>query len=323
MVSSRTAALFQSSSWNRFAQPSLYLPEFPVEKVPMKKYVTLVAAAALSLPTGPVYAQTSTGQQTSQRDRIGTILGTLFGDRQGATTSIEAQWAAGQMPLANQRSQFESRVDTDVRSGALSPATGARLKSDYAALVQMEARYGADGRFTTQERTELADRYGALTQVLASGDAYGANAAVADGRGEFERRVDAAVSARRISRTQGTRLKTDYSAVVQVEASYLRDGTVSDGERDDLDSRLDALDVRLGDTTFRTTALTPRSRLDAIVRALPSSGLSSAAQAQLRVEHEDLSRLEVAYAQLNVSADNRAYLERRLTNLETRARIGR
>lgn len=292
----------------------------------MEKYLTLVAAAALTLTNGPVYAQRSAEQQTSQRDRIGAILGTLFGDRLGATTSIEAQWAAGQTPLANQRSQFESRVDTDVRSGALSQATGARLKSDYAALVQLETRYGADRRFTTQERTELADRYGALTQVLAGGDANGATAAtaaVADGRAEFERRVDTAVSSRRISRTQGTRLKADYSAIVQVEAGYLRDGTISDRERDDLDSRLDALDVRLGDATFGATALTPRSRLDAIVRALPASGLSSAAQTQLRVEHEDLSRLEAAYAQLNASADDRAYLERRLTDLETRARIRR
>ncbi|WP_157973368.1 hypothetical protein, partial [Blastomonas sp. UPD001] len=65
------------------------------------------------------------------------------------------------------------------------------------------------------------------------------------------------------------------------------------------------------------------ARLDAIARALPASGLSASAQAQLRVEHEDLTRLEAAYARLTPSADERAYLDRRLGDLETRARVRR
>lgn len=279
----------------------------------------------MTLTAGSAFAQAST--QQTQRDRIGAIFGTLFGDRSGATTSIDAQWAAGQTPLTNQRSQFESRVDTEVRSGAVNQAVGARLKSDYAALVQLEARYGADRRFTTQERTELADRYGALTQVLAdrgySDDATPAKAEVANGRAEFDSRVNAAVTARRITRAQGTRLKADYAAVVQVEAGYLRDGSISTSEQEDLDARLDALDARLGGTSNATVTLTPRARLDAIVRALPASGLPSAAQAQLRIEHGDLSRLEAAYARFTVSTDERAYLERRLSELETRARVQR
>jgi hypothetical protein len=194
-------------------------------------------------------------------------------------------------------------------------------------LVQLETRYGADRRFTTQERAELADRYGELTQVLATGDANiatSATATVAQRRTEFEQRVDAAVAARRLSRVQGTRLKADYTAVVQTEADYLRDGVISERERDDLDSRLDALDARVGDAPTAAVAPTPRLRLDAIARAIPSSGLAAAAQARLRVEHEDLSRLEAAYARLtNVTADDRAYMERRLADLETRARVPR
>jgi hypothetical protein len=292
----------------------------------MNKYAILAAAAAMTLTAGPAFAQ-STEQDRSQRDRLGSILGTLFGDRSGATGTLEAQWAAGRTPLTDQRGQFESRVDTEIRSGALSQAVGARVKSDYAALVLLEGRYGADRRFTTQERSDLADRYGALTQVLAdrayADGATAATAEVADGRGEFDGRVNAAVAARRITRVQGTRLKSDYAALVQAEAGYLRDGLISVSEREDLDSRLDALDGRLGDSTYGAVSLTPRARLDAIVRALPASGLSAAAQAQLRVEHQDLSRLEAAYARLTASADERAYLERRLTELETRARVQR
>jgi hypothetical protein len=110
--------------------------------------------------------------------------------------------------------------------------------------------------------------------------------------------------------------------VIAVETGYLRDGTLSQSEREDLDERLDALDQRVGDVAY-TTPVTTRSRLDAIARAVPISGLSAAARAQLLVEHGDLMRLEAAYARLTPTADERAYLERRLANLELRARVTR
>lgn len=291
----------------------------------MRKTITLSIAAAMAFAASPAFAQASGQQTTSQQDPFGAIFGALFGDRWGSTSSIEAQWAAGRTPLADQRSQFESRVDNEVLKGAVNQQTGARLKSDYASLVQLESRYGADRRFTSKERTDLADRYGALTQVLAVGSYDDGQtvqtAAVADGQVEFGRRVDAAVSARRVSRTQGSRLKTDYASLVQVEAGYLRDGVISANERADLDSRLDALDARLGDTGYGDVAtLTPRARLDAIGRALPSSGLSASAQAQLQVEYQDLSHLEAAYSRSSASSQELAYLDQRLSDLEARAR---
>lgn len=290
----------------------------------MRKTIVLAAAAAMSLAAGQAAAQSSTTQQSAQ-DRIGAIFGALFGNQYGTTTSIEAQWAAGKTPLSNQRTEFESRVDSEVSAGTLTQATGVRLKSDYAELVQLETRYGADRRFTSAERTELADRYGTLTQVFAdrgyADNATSNTAEVADGRAAFETRVNTAVSQRRISRTQGTRLKSDYGSVVRVESGYLRDGVITAAERADLDARLDALDVRLGDAGYATAPLTPRARLEAISRALPSSGLSSAARAQLQVEYQDLAQLEAAYSRLNPTSDEQAYLDRRLSELETRARV--
>ncbi len=299
----------------------------------MKSATTFTAMAALMLAAGTAFAQTSseTAEPSRQQERLNSIFGALFGDRAGSTTSIEAQWTAGRTPLATQRAQFETRVDTDVRSGALRQTTGTRLKSDYADLVQLEARYGADRRFTSTERNDLADRYGALTQVLADGS-YGDNdddarsSSVADGQAEFVTRVNSQISARRLTRTAGNRLKADYAALVQTEASYLRDGRLSSSEGDDLDARLDALDERVGDVGYTgggATVQTPRTRLDAVARALSASGLSASAQAQLRVEHEDLLRLDAAYARLTPTSDERAYLERRVAELETRARIRR
>ncbi|GAA0636252.1 hypothetical protein GCM10009424_07870 [Sphingomonas ursincola] len=301
----------------------------------MKSLYTATAAAALMLTGTAAFAQSDTGAQEQQRsrqqERLNSIFGALFGDRTGSTQSIEAQWQFGRTPLATQRAQFEARVDADIRSGQIDRRTGDRLKSDYYDLVQLEARYGADRRFTVQEREDLAERYARLTQVIADG-AYGdeyesdIGISVADGQAEFNQRVDAQVSARRITRVEGARLKTDYAALVRTEASYLRDGRITDQERDDLYTRLEALDARVGDmasTGGGSTMQTPRVRLDAIARALPASGLSASAQAQLRVEHEDLTRLEAAYARLNPSADERAYLDRRLGDLETRARVRR
>lgn len=289
------------------------------------KNALLVAAASAALISAPVEAQTTTADNPIAR-----ILGNLLGIGNSANNSLDGQWTANRRPLANQRYEFEARVDAEVRASRMSQADGARLKSDYYALVQLEAQYGADRSYTGAERSELTTRYNALLQVLADGrygygeggDAFGPRAEVAEGQAEFNARVDAAVSARRITRVAGTRLKADYAAAIRIENGYLRDGTLSESEREDLDARLDALDQRVGDVAY-TVPVTARSRLDAIFRALPASGLTAAARAQLLVEHGDLVRLEAAYARLTPTAEERAYLESRLANLETRARVRR
>lgn len=297
----------------------------------MNNLSKLLATAAFLATASTAAAQTTTqtDQQSRQQERINSIFGALFGDRSGSTGSLESQWATGRTPLANQRTQFESRVDSDVRSGGLDQRTAARLKADYAELVQLELRYGADRRFTTQERSELAERYNALTQILAN-QTYGdddemQSPNVAEGQSEFFARVDASIAARRLSRVAGNRLKADYRLLAQTEANYLRDGVLDERERDDLDARLDALDERVGDTAYsgNNNTLPPRARLSAIENAISSSNLSAAAQAQLRIEHGDLSYLEAAYARLTMTADDRRYLESRLSDLERRLQIRR
>lgn len=283
----------------------------------------LLAAGALALTAAPVSAQSTSN---TVRDRIGQILGNLLGVGNQATNSLDGQWTANRRPLGDQRYQFETRVDSDVRANLLSQAVGTRLKSDYYALVQLEASYGNDGTFTAAERAELTNRYNALLQVLTDrrydDTTVGQRAQVAEGQAEFDRRVDAQVSARKITRTSATRLKSDYAALIRVETGYLADGVLSDAERSDLDARLDALDMRVGDVAY-TTPVTYKSRLDAIATALPRAGLTVTARNQLLVEHGDLVRLEAAYARLTPTADERAYLDRRLADLELRARVSR
>ena len=295
----------------------------------MYKLSTFLATVAVLASASSVAAQTTSqdDQQSRQQERINSIFGALFGDRSASSGSLESQWATGRTPLANQRTQFDSRIDSDVRSGALDQRTASRLKTDYAELVQLELRYGADRRFTIQERTDLAERYNALTQVLTNqtyGDDYSTQSPnVAEGQPEFIARVDASIAARRISRVAGNRLKADYRLLTQTEANYLRDGMLDEGERDDLDARLDALDTRVGDTAYsgNNNTLSPRARLSAIANAISSNNLSAAAQAQLKVEHSDLSYLEAAYARLTMTADDRRYMESRLSDLERRLQI--
>ncbi len=301
----------------------------------IKTFTALAAGAVVLSAGGMATAQTPYGQSPSQsaygqtqssgQEVFGQILQSLFGGQ--TTGTIDGEWSRGRRALGAQQASFNTRLDAQVRSGALQSWSADRIRTDYDALVRLEADYGRDGRFTTQERQDLTARYTALTTALEQGgygDDLGGYQSVADGRSEFERRVDAAVNARRLTRTDATRLRADYAALIRTEAEYQRDG-LSLRERQDIETRLDALDVRVGDVGYGGGGgwqQTPRDRLTAIERALPSLGRGEATD-RLRVQLEDLTRLDAAYARITASADDRAYLERRIGELEVQARIRR
>ena len=182
------------------------------------------------------------------------------------------------------------------------------MRADYTALVDLENRYAADG-ISAQERADLNARYTALTQTLDSGAVgYGETDTVAEGRAAFDARVDAAVTARRLTRTEATRLKTDYQALIQVESRYKADGAISAAERADLDARLDALDLRVGDGPAGqngSAALPARTRLANLETSLAAAeragAVTRADAADIRVELGDLTRLEaVSYTHLTL-----------------------
>ncbi|WP_428156470.1 hypothetical protein [Brevundimonas sp.] len=286
--------------------------------------LALVATTALTLATGAASAQTQAPSTT--QDRLGAVVGALFGDRLGLSAMDQA-WLRGGRPLRDGQSQFSTQVDASLRAGSVSSSAATRLRSDYTALVDLETRYAADG-INTQERADLNARYTALTQTLQSGaSGYEETDTVAQGRAAFNSRVDAAVTARRLTRTEATRLKTDYQALIQVETRYNSDGTINATERADLDARLDALDLRVGDGPAGQTPatnLTARARLTNLETTLTASERSGAVTraeaADIRVEAGDLARLDAAYTRTSPSADDTAYLSRRIGELEARAR---
>lgn len=296
---------------------------------PIKTF-TALAAGAVVLSMAPLaqaqtpYGQSSSQQQTGQ-EVFGQILQNLFGGQ--TTGSIDAEWSRGRRALGAQQTTFNTRLDAQVRSGAIQSYSADRIRSDYDALVRLEAQYGQDGRFTTQERSELTNRYNALTSALEDGgygDDIGGYQSAADGRADFDARVTAAVNARTLTRTEATRLRSDYAAIVTAEAQFQRDG-LSARERQDIEARLDAIDARVpGGNTGNNGGWqqqTPRDRLTAIDRALYN--LPRADQDRLRPQIEDLTRLEAAYSRTRPSSEDTAYLERRLGELETQARVRR
>jgi hypothetical protein len=138
------------------------------------KTLTALAAGAFVLSAGSAafaqtpYSSTPYGQQT-QTDPIGAILGALFGDRLGVSSTLDTEWGRGRRPLNTNRTQFESRLNADVRSGAISSSAASSLSAEYNDLVTLEARYTADGRVTTQERADLSERYRAFSTRYQAG----------------------------------------------------------------------------------------------------------------------------------------------------------
>jgi hypothetical protein len=311
------------------------VPPESISMTSLKTFTALAAGTLVIVTAGATQAQTPYGQsqpqsygqtQPSGQEVFGQILQNLFGGQ--TTGTLDGEWSRGRRALGSQQAAFNTRLDAQVRSGALQSWSADRIRTDYDALVRLEADYARDGRFTVQERQDLTTRYDALTRALDDGgygDDIGGYQSVADGRAEFERRVDAAVSARRLSRTDATRLRADYAALIRVEADYQRGGlTLS--ERQDIETRLDALDARVGDVGYGNNngawQQSPRDRLAAIERAIASLNRDARAD-RVRVQLEDLTRLEAAYSRASASADDRAYFDRRIGELEIEARVRR
>ena len=249
------------------------------------------------------YGQTPYGQTQTPSDPVSAILGALFGDRLGVSSTLDSEWARGRRPLNTNRSQFESRLNADVRSGSISSSAAGSLSAEYADLVQLETRYAADGRFTTQERGDLSERYRAFaTRYQAGGQGGGYDdedrwAPLIDGRAAFDARVDASYRNRTLSRSDVTRLRSDYAALIQLETSYARDG-ISAREQSDLQLRLDDLNRRVGDNydggygSGDNYGSDPRgAQIEARISAGERNGsISRTEAASLRQELRDLTR---------------------------------
>lgn len=282
--------------------------------------------------TGPFYPEeTSVGSSVTQPGGvIGALFGALFGTNFGSDQTSNDDFAQGRRPLNERRQALEARIDAGVRDGSLTRWEADRLRGDYDALVQLESRYQADGRLTAAEREDLRTRYRALSQQVGDdrNDDQGYNRwePLASQRAAFDARLDLAVRDRRLTRAEATRLRADFQALAQVEAGYQRNG-LDARETADLRARYAELERRIGDVAGGGYGDDHRERLaDIQVRISAAERAGSLNRNELervRTEHEDLSRLEAAYARDGLTADERDYLTRRIGELDARVRLTR
>lgn len=262
----------------------------------------VLVCSGATATVGPLYPHGSSGTattsgQTGAGGVIGALLGAVFGDAYGASgQGFEDDWERGRRPLAERRADLEARIDIGVRDGSISYAEANRLRTDYDGLVQLEARYAADGRLTVQERADLRDRYQRLSQQVEDqrDDGYGQWRPLADERYAFDARVEAAVRARRISSTEGRRLQADFQTLMRRESDYARGG-ISRAEHDDLTRRYAELNSRIGvdggqyggDYGQDPRAAQIEARIEAGLR---SGSLSWTEADRLRTELRELTR---------------------------------
>lgn len=265
----------------------------------------VLSCSGATASVGPLYPDNGySSGQTSVQDQPGGVFGALLGALFGVQTAdqgdqvLDDDWSRGRRPLYQRRADLDARIEAGVRDGSISRTEAGRLRADYDALVQLETRYAADGRMTTAERSELRDRYRALSQrvgeeVRDDDAGYGWTPLV-DQRAAFSARIDAAVRNRDLSRTEGTRLRADFDALVRLESDYRRDG-LSAREQQDLTARLADLDRRLGDDGGYDNGgygYDPRAaEIEARIVAGERSGQFSRTEAaRLREELRDLTR---------------------------------
>ena len=267
----------------------------------------VLSCSGATATVGPLYPADPYGSdqgygQPAPQDQPGGVFGALLGALFGVQTAdqdraLDDDWSRGRRPLYQRRADLDARIDAGVRDGSISRTEASRLRGEYEALVQLETRYAADGRMTTNERQDLRDRYRALSQRV--GDerrdddmGYGDWRPLPEQRAAFFARVDLAVRDRRLSRSEGTRLRADFDALVRLESDYRRDG-LSAREQQDLTDRLADLDRRVGDVAYDGGyGYDPRAaEIEARITAGERSGqISRSEAARLRDELRDLTR---------------------------------
>lgn len=299
-----------------------------MSKVAFMKTRLMFVCAGLAMVTVPAAAQTQS--QPGQNSVLGNLLGNIFGTGTTADQTLERDFDQGRRPFALRRDALEARIAESVASGAISRRDADAIRDEYDDIVDTEARYAVGGGITVDERRELRGRYRALVERLddgrgpSQGGAQGPDqpadrsGSIGAQRADYEVRIATALRQRRISLAESQRLRNDLQTLVQVEAAYRRDG-LDARERADLATRLTAFERRLGVAGVGNDTASQWARLEVRIAAGERNGrIARRDAAHLRTEIGDLTRLDAAYRVNGLSADERAYLGRRLAEVEAR-----
>jgi hypothetical protein len=228
--------------------------------------------------------------------------------------------------MSARESQLDARIEAGIRSGTLTRYQGNVLFGDVDRLVAQEMTYRRDGRLTDWERNDLEDRYNALLARIGDnrGPGYDNWQPINARQDNLFRRIDQGVRAGGLTRAEGERLRADFYAIVRLEDQYRRNG-LTQWERQDLDRRLDTLAQRIrmerrdgqqaGRFDFGQRIAALGSAID---RAIRSGWVSNSEANDLRYRHRELASVDVRYRSGGYTNGERADLDSRIANLETR-----
>lgn len=295
---------------------------------PMKTSLLIAVASGALLLSAPALAQAQ-GQQP-RGDIFQQLLGSVFGTNpQASEQTLESDWNQGRRPFAQRRDALEARIDTAVRDGSIGRREADQMREEYEDIVDLEAEYSADGSVSQQQRQDLRARYRALAQrVGGQGGGQGSDPRypqtgsrddrpwqpLSTRNSAFEQRVATGLRNRNLTNAEALRLRTDWRALAQVEASYQRGG-IDSREEADLWARYNAISSRLGADYDRDT--TRWRQLETRLAAAEQNGRMTRNQAvQVRAQLGDLARLDAVYAVGGYNTDQRAYLARRYADLD-------
>lgn len=294
----------------------------------MKRTLLFAAATGALLFSNPAVAQV----QGQERDVLQQVLGAVFGSTQQRSEQVlESDWNQGRRPFGQRRVQLDARINMAVREGSLSRSEADQIRSEYDEIVRLEDEYSADGSISQAQRSDLRTRYRALSQRV-GGQGYAQNPDQGYGQDngqsayqddkrwqplsqrsrDFEQRVTLGLRNRNLTQLEATRLRADWQALTQVEASYQRGG-IDQREQADLWARYNAIDNRLRSNTGSGSGDRARwSRLETQLAVAERNGsIRPNDVLQVRAQLSDLARLDAAYAISGYSSDESSYLSRR------------
>lgn len=263
---------------------------------------------------------------STQQTGIGGFLASVLGAPQPAQEAMDMEWSQGSQPLGQRRADITARIDAGSRDGSLTRAEADAIRRDHDALIRLEAQYAADGQFSTNERTDLATRYAALSTRLGEqrrddqgydvgGTMNQAWQPLTERSADFERRVTAARSARAITLAESNRLRSEWQNLMRLEAQYRSNG-IDVRESADLDARRMGLERRLGRFADQTEVTNSWTLLETRINTAENNrSLNRNQLARLRDQHGDLVRLDAAWRRIGMGTTEQAYLTRRNAEL--------
>ena len=154
----------------------------------------------------------------------------------------------------NQRqASIEERIETGVRSGALTSQETILLRGEFRTIANLEAQYRrTDGGLSSAERADLDRRFDNLSRRVYAQkqDQHGKPGqqwlTINQRQADLDQRIDQGVRNGALTQQETILLRGEFRTIANLEAQYRRtDGGLSTAERADLDRRFDDLSRRI------------------------------------------------------------------------------